>query len=424
MRTLIIYILTLLTLGVHAQFQDTLSMFQYNILNYRNHFDSCNNSSNNVQAKEAHLRTILNYHRADLVSYNELKNDAKGADSIFQNVMLPVNSDYKMAPFSGSGFLANALFYNSQKLAHHSSDKIVKDEQGANLVRQIDVHCLYYNQQAALEAGDTTFLVVYQAHLKAGSDLDDLDERLAACKAIMNYHIDHHRDINYLLMGDLNLKSSTEEAYKELTENAQTSVRFNDPIASPGAWNSNSNFAEIHSQSTRSSETNSDCFSGGGLDDRFDFILCGTEMLNGSRSFSLLTSSYKSLGNDGQHFNKDILSPANNSVPPAVLTALYNCSDHLPIVADVVVNSAYSTLEELELRSPICRLDGRILRIENSNLKFDELLITNLMGNAVFFSDFRSHDNQFDLNFLASGVYVVRFYSKNAVESEPIILVE
>jgi hypothetical protein len=47
-----------------------------------------------------------------------------------------------------------------------------------------------------------------------------------------------------------------------------------------------------------------------------------------------LSGSLRPIGNDGLHFNSSITSGTNNSVPATVLTALYELSDHLPVVAD------------------------------------------------------------------------------------------
>ena len=50
--------------------------------------------------------------------------------------------------------------------------------------------------------------------------------------------------------GDFNLYSSSEPAYGTIL-NGGTVLLF-DPISSPGSWNNNSSFANIHTQSTRS----------------------------------------------------------------------------------------------------------------------------------------------------------------------------
>lgn len=93
----------------------------------------------------------------------------------------------------------------------------------------------------------------------------------------------------------------------------------------------------MHTQSTRDAQTNSGCFSGGGLDDRYDHILTNQAMLSSSARMRYLPATLRPLGNDGLHFNVALNSGTNNSVPSNVLTALYELSDHLPVVADFEV---------------------------------------------------------------------------------------
>lgn len=423
MRAYILSFLLFLSLVSLAQYQDTLRLVHYNILNYRNHFDACTQVSNNIEGKEANLRTILNYVQADLISFNEVANRASAADSLKLMVLDQLGGfTYQMGEFSGNSFLANALFYRSDKLVYQGKSVILKDLNGSALVRQIDVHRMYYKQQAALNAGDTTFLVVYQAHLKAGNDLDDLDERNLAVEAMMKYHNDNHRGLHYVLMADLNVKSSNEDAYKKLTSEAASNIRFNDPLDREGAWNSNSNYADIHSQSTRSSETNNDCFSGGGLDDRFDFILCGAELLDGFSPIQYLNGSYKSLGNDGLHFNKDLLSPMNNSAPDSVINALYACSDHLPILADFEISSEYSSMPQISSQPTMWTLKRHELDILSAPGMETNVTICDLLGRPVFKAKLSESRQKLNLAYLQDGVYVLMIQAGRNAHNQRIVL--
>ena len=75
-----------------------------------------------------------------------------------------------------------------------------------------------------------------------------------------------------LFAGDLNIYTSTEPAYIELLDPTNPIVLV-DPIDTPGAWNNNEDFTAVHTQSTRTSSGPFGAGAGGGLDDRFDFIL-------------------------------------------------------------------------------------------------------------------------------------------------------
>ncbi len=59
-----------------------------------------------------------------------------------------------------------------------------------------------------------------------------------------------------------------------------------------------------------------------------------------------VAGSLTPVGNDGLHFNSSINSPTNNSVPAAVLTALYEMSDHLPVYVDIDVERLQISVDE------------------------------------------------------------------------------
>ncbi len=134
------------------------------------------------------------------------------------------------------------------------------------------------------------------------------------------------------------MSKSQEAGFQQLLNYSNASVRFNDPENQLGNWNNNGTFAALHTQSTRDGQTNGGCFSGGGLDDRYDHILVNSAPLTSASRMRYLPSSLTPLGNDGLHFNTSITSGTNNSVPATVLTALYELSDHLPVYADFEVD--------------------------------------------------------------------------------------
>lgn len=386
---------------------DTAVVIQYNILNYRNHFDACTDTTNNVKNKEESLKIIVQYIKPDIVCFNEMQASAQSLDSLANNVM---DSMYSHAAFSGSSFTANALFFKKNKFQLKASKAIVKDIQNNNLVRQIDVHLLYYLDPVALVNGDTTFLCLYLSHLKADNTLSDVNERILATEAIMNYHNVHYQNINYMLLGDLNVKSSGEIAYQQLINPSNSSIKFNDPVSRAGAWNSNSVFADIHTQSSRSADINEGCFSGGGLDDRFDFILCGSELMVGTRGMAYISGSYETLGNDGMHFNKDILSPANNSVPSAVLDALYTTSDHLPVIAKFSILKGLSAIKSLESQSDLWinnPVYGNLI-IKSERHKLEAVELYTEMGKLCYSSyNLADYHLELDLSLFDPGFYVI-----------------
>jgi hypothetical protein len=159
----------------------------------------------------------------------------------------------------------------------------------------------------------------------------------------MDYIATRPLSSNHFFCGDLNVYSSFEDGYQNLISGPLALV---DPINSPGNWNNNSSFSDIHTQSTRTS-LNYDCGSKGGLDDRFDQILVSQNVMSGADSLKYLDNSYDAVGNDGNHFNNNLLSGSNAQYPDSVVNALYYMSDHLPVILKAVVT--YPTSNGLAL---------------------------------------------------------------------------
>ena len=105
-----------------------------------------------------------------------------------------------------------------------------------------------------------------------------------------------------------------------------------DPIDASGAWNNSSLFSALHTQSPNDGTVGG--LTCGGVDDRFDFQLVSSELLDGF-GLDYVEGSYRVFGNNGTHgLNNAINSPTNTAQPTNVLDALATVSDHLPVVAE------------------------------------------------------------------------------------------
>lgn len=335
---------------------DTITFMHYNLLSYRTNNGNCTNSNNNATSKDGYMATIVNYTSPDIITVNEMGADGgTAANRLLTNALnVDGRTQYKQCSYSANSNLCNMLYYNKNKFDLYAQDKIERAANGSFFVRQIDVYTLFYTNSSELANADTTFLTVYVTHLKAGSTSTDRNERATMTEAIMSYHESNYSTSNYIIGGDFNIQTSSETCYQTLINYSNSSVRFYDPKNKSGSWNSNSNYADLHTQSTRSSSSNGGCFSTGGLDDRFDFVLCGKEVLDNTRGVNYITGSYKALGNDALHFNKDIISsPANNSVPSDVLNALYNMSDHLPVMLQLGITRGTASSPSFNLEKEV-----------------------------------------------------------------------
>ena len=327
----------------------------YNLLYYRQTTSSCTGATNSATAKDGFFKTIAQYADPDFIVCNEIGSNPVNADRILENVLnVDGISSWDQANYSNNSFsdLVNMLFFNTDVLGLHSQEFIDRDLQNQSLVRVIDLYRLYYKDPLLGQPGaDTVFFTVVAAHLKAGNTPSDEDQRDKAAAALMQHLFTQVDDEAVILCGDLNVYSSSEPGFQKLVNSTFTAERFKDPINSLGAWSNSAQFASVHTQSTRSSNTNSGCFSSGGLDDRFDFVLTSDAILNDPNSdVRYVSGSYKALGNDGMHFNKALTdAPTNSAVPSVVLSALSGMSDHLPVIASFLVRAHSLDLRENEL---------------------------------------------------------------------------
>jgi len=308
--------------------QDTIRVMQYNLMQYCAPYGTCTAYNNGVDAKAANLKTILNYVAPDILVVEEIGSNMTYVNHLLNNA-LNVNGAtwWKNTPLTNasdaSSSIANMIYYDSRKFTMKSSSFVQTSVRDFNIVR------FYYNTPD-LANGDTTYFIPIVGHLKAGTT--DTTARNTQVAALMNRLNSINVADNYILCGDFNIYTSEEPCYRQLLNYSNPLVRFYDPINKPGAWNNNYNFANYHTQSTHN--TTDSCFSSGGLDDRFDFILTSANVLNGYDNVKAIPSTYHAVGQDGNRYNQSIISPTNNSVPSAVANAMYHMSDHLPLVMD------------------------------------------------------------------------------------------
>jgi exonuclease III len=315
-------------------FADTIRMMQYNLMYYTTSAPSgCNTSGNYMDEKDENLKTIINYTLPDVFCVNEIGSQNTWIDRLLNNVLNSNGRTYyarcPLTNFSG-GTIANMLYYDSRKLAFHSYFYVTTS------VRDINAYKMYY-KSAGLAQGDTAFITFIIAHLKAGNTDTDRNTRKTQVERLTT-KLEQIGIDNYVFSGDFNLYTASEPAYQHLLFNNNTAFRFLDPIDAYGNWHRNQQFAKIHTQSTHTISENG-CFATGGMDDRFDFILASPTVSYGTRKVKVLPETYYALGQDGLRFRQNLLSPANHTLPTEILQAMYNFSDHLPVICDFEIKT-------------------------------------------------------------------------------------
>lgn len=338
MRRFLLFWTFLLLIGTTISAQETITVMQYNLLEYGNYqsgFADCYETNNNTQRKDECIRTLMDFVKPDILTVCEF-----GATQNLQNNFLRHNLNIggvtywktdDIINYAHSNII-NHIFYDSRKM------ELKRHVALRTSPRDTDIYELYM-KTPSLVAGDTIKLVCIVAHPKAGQNYQA--ERRALMQVAMDYVGTHYANDNVLIMGDFNMYKASETGYQLLTRTySNPDVLFVDPLANVGGvgeWNSNPQYAQFHTQSTR--RYSEECFSGGGLDDRFDFILMSDEIYMGFNKIKYLNNSYHAVGNDGNHFDLSISQNGNTAVPAEVAEALFDASDHLPVTMKMLVYS-------------------------------------------------------------------------------------
>ncbi|MCB9194670.1 MAG: T9SS type A sorting domain-containing protein [Flavobacteriales bacterium] len=384
-RILFAFCLTIPSLVISAQ-TDTVSIMYYNLLNFPGGYGD----------RVDTLEKIIRYVEPDLFLVNELQTSA-GANSILNNAMNTQGvSHYSSAVFYDGFDTDNMLYYNNEKFG------LLEQHQISTVTRDISEYLIYYKEPNIGSSTDTTYMWVYSCHLKAGSFQSDIDDRESEATTFKNYLQNNNRTGNLFIGGDFNFYSST-EAGCQMIINGGT-VLFNDPINKLGNWNNNSFYAPYHTQCTRSSAGYAGG-SSGGMDDRFDFIFVTDPVMNGSDHVQYLANSYKAIGQDGNHFNKDVNFGTNAAVPQDIATALFYNSDHLPVYMEMVIDYPVGIQEVESAISGFVIQNGILTLKMKPNTDVISKRIYSITGEEVKFES--NNDNQIDINSLATGVYIL-----------------
>jgi endonuclease/exonuclease/phosphatase family metal-dependent hydrolase len=327
-------LLVFFTLGVfqaifsYAQ-DDTLKIMSYNILNYPN-------ADYEYDTRADTLAKIINYYTPDLFLIQELKNET-GFNTLLDEVFnTNGTNDFASGTWEtqnsnpGSSWkLQQNLIYNTRKLILAYEDFLYTS------TRDINVFKFYFNDPNLDVHQKKTYLYVAVVHFKSSQGEENEAERLFNAQILMNFLDTLPENSSVIVGGDFNLYSSSEPAYQHLLD-PENELVLKDPINTPGNWHNNYSYRFVHTQSTRTSPINGDG-AGGGMDDRFDFILISENLQESTHPIQIIPNSYTAIGNNGNCFNDRIIDCFNNEVSAEILNALYQMSDHLPVKMELTI---------------------------------------------------------------------------------------
>jgi endonuclease/exonuclease/phosphatase family metal-dependent hydrolase len=267
-----------------------------------------------------YFRTVLQSVNPDILLMQELTNTYGAIDLL--NILNENGEIYSRATFVNHGDTSSMLFYKHDFV---------------NLIAQSAVEAWPRNlAEYQVEIyGKPIFL--YSCHLKASSTATDQQWRLAAVTNLRNHINQKPHGTEFIIAGDMNYYHSNEPAYQKMIASEENNIsRMIDLCSEVGYWSNNQAFSHVHTQSPRFNQFWGGI--GGGLDDKFDFIL-GNYHLNNGSGIEYVENSFLAYGNDGNHFDQSVNYGTNSAVPVSVANALYYASDHLPVIAEFSISN-------------------------------------------------------------------------------------
>lgn len=340
--------LCLLLLGISLSAQEQLKVMHYNLLNFGVFSNYCTLENNNPSEKIDGLKTMADHYLPDLLVVNEMSPSVYYHDLLLDEVLNTSGRNYyarAVGTNQAGAEIVNMLYYHSGRIGLADQDVI------GFWLRDINVYKLFHNHPGLSHGADTVFFYVISAHFKAGSSGPDKNIRAQMAGSIMDYLSDHDIVEACLLTGDLNLQNNLEPAWEILTSGYAEDYLFTDPTGLEGIWHNNADFSLVHTQSTHTASDG--CKAIGGMDDRFDFILINDTIAAGNGPLRFLEGSYETPGQDGQRFNSSLINPPNYNAPADVIEAMYNASDHLPVIVTLELDEIHEQPEGWEYTETI-----------------------------------------------------------------------
>ncbi len=406
---------------------DTLKIMAYNTLDYG--FPSTSSCPALITAnKHDYLRTILRYENPDIIGLEKM--DASPSSFSKTKVIQHVLDSLCLGCYGHSSFTnvsgyskENMLYFKTSKLAYVGTTTIYSGDPN---ISDINLHKLYYKDPNLSANSDTVFLNIILVHDKSGANSASVREtEIGGAMSWLNTNITSPG--NYIFMGDFNTQSSTEACFQDMVNSSNLNARFYDPPNQPGDWSNDPGaFANYLTENTRITDPG-DCGATGGIDRRFDHILCTEPIIQGTNSIRYIPGSFNVIGNDGNHTSLALIDPpANSSVPPQVLNALYYMSNHLP----VSIKAAVALLPQTATAVIAASLPKEnftvfpnpaksLLYIKGSCISGGvcKIILKNTLGQNVieeeYFAGNNLIDSQFNVSGLPQGIYYIEIISKN-----------
>ena len=366
-------------IAIQASAQETLQAMFYNVFKFPNALP------NN---REIILRDILDEYQPDLFMVCELASEA-GADLILNTALQNQEDVFARAAFvpdltDPADPLQTMVFYNTRKLTLASQQKL------PTVYRDINQYSFVLNTDTA----EPIHLEVFVAHLKSSTGTANQQKRLQMVEVVTNQLANLTQPNTFVLFsGDFNLYKSSEPAFQKILS-LDNAIKMVDPLNAPGNWQDNLSFSYLHTQSTRVQNTGfgggANAGAGGGLDDRFDFIMMSDNFHTNSR-FTYVDGSYKAYGNNGNCMNMDVKDEnCTGEFSQTLRNNLYYMSDHLPVVMQFQINEGFLSTPH-HTKKPVMWFESSNMSSDYITIGFDgnnikpgsKLYIFNTLGQQI-----------------------------------------
>ncbi len=285
-----------------------------------------------LQGNQASLRFILgaladdpapttgSVRAPDVLVFQEVTiNSANTLRSYLNDLDIP-GTQYELATFTTNGGGGeNALIYNALTMDEDGSGhRDLTNHTGPRATDRWKVNLLTLPGEP---------IYIYGSHFKADTGSTNESKRRSQANAMRVDADALGAGVNVIYAGDFNIYHVNEPAYQRLLD-------AGNGVAVDPRFNHNFNSAITHSQSPHDG---SGGLVTGGMDDRFDFLLGSSSLMDGS-GIDYDADAYRSFGNDGSHYNQAINNGTNSYFLPdeqaLKADALAKASDHLQVVAD------------------------------------------------------------------------------------------
>lgn len=254
--------------------------------------------------------------------------------------------DWEMEIYTISPDTSSAFFYRTSKVENLGSNVAVF---GGN-ISGAPRHVMRYDWRPVGYTTNASTCASFSVHMKAGDTTTDQNRRQVEATAIVTYILNNllpfNSGINFMVLGDYNIRSVGEQAYQTLTSTGAGAARIFDPINTAGQWGDVGVFRFTHTQ---------DPATAAGMDDRYDQILCSPNLLDG-QNFAYIgnpaipysTSTWndpnhstRAWGNDGTSFNNPLTTTGNTMVGAAIAQDIRDAATaaggHIPVFMDIKV---------------------------------------------------------------------------------------